>query len=248
MRRDIIASVFLFFTFYALLVLYFYPVYYTHGQIIFREVTIPERIWSVLFVLLWIALCLTSAYLKKMCLLVGGLLYGLIPYVSSWLISVLSQSAQGRETSIAFEMVLRGTVRIYELAQAPLVGVSILFEPENGARLSFYLLPVLLASYLGTQLFRFYRNAYLAEQLRLDDISPGLKRIKNMDVAPDSSVASNGNRKMRVRRPEQSSRTKQEGTTMPDKYQKKESVKGNTHSALEFVSKDEKTDETSLEE
>lgn len=203
MRRDIITTVFLFYFLCALLFVYFYPVYYAHDQIIFREISVLERIFSVCFVLLWIALCAGAAYLKQICMFIGGALYALIPYFSSWGINLFSTPADSGDVSIISELMSQFFRRLFELSQAPLVGVSILFEPENGANLTYYLLPILVASYLAVKLFRFYRNAYLAEQLRLDDISPGLKKREHVAVAEHSSQTSksNGHRKMRVREP-----------------------------------------------
>lgn len=171
MRRDVIANVLLFFTTLSLLLVFQYPVYFSYGQIIFRAVSIPERISSVVFVLLWCTLCVYAAYFKKIYLLIGGILYGLLPYVPGFLIPVLTASQPAGKPDLFTTLSISLLKRLYELVNAPFVGVSILFPPEKAVGLGKLLLPVLLISYIGAQLFRFYRNAYLAEKLRLDDTS-----------------------------------------------------------------------------
>jgi hypothetical protein len=171
MRRDVIANVFLFFTTLSLLLVFRYPVYFSYGQVIYRAVSIPERIFSVVFILLWITLCVYAAYFKRIYLLIGGILYGLMPYMPGLLIPMLSESQASGKPNLAATLTVSLLKRIYELENAPFVGVSVLFPPEKAIDFSKLLLPVLLISYVGTQLFRFYRNAYLAEKLRLDDTS-----------------------------------------------------------------------------
>lgn len=169
MRRDVIANVFLFFTLLSLLLVFRYPVYFSYDQVIYRAVSIPERIFSVVFILLWIALCVYSAYFKKIYLIIGGILFGLMPYMPEFLIPMLSGTTTAAKPDLITTLTVSLLKRIYELVNAPFVGVSVLFPPEKAIGFSKMLLPALIISYIGTQLFRFYRNAYLAEKLRLDD-------------------------------------------------------------------------------
>jgi hypothetical protein len=171
MRRDVIANVLLFFTLLSLLLVFRYPVYFSYEQVIFRAISIPERVFSVVFILLWITLCVYAAYFKRIYLVIGGVLYGLLPYIPGLLIPMLSGSSAAGKPSLVSTLTVSLLKRIHELVNAPFVGVSVLFPPEKVIGLSKLLLPVLLISYIGTQLFRFYRNAYLAEKLQLDDTS-----------------------------------------------------------------------------
>lgn len=184
MRRDVIANVILFFTLLSLLLVFQYPVYFAYGQVIYRDVSIPERIFSVAFILLWMTLCLYSAYFKRIYLLIGGILYGLIPYIPGYVIPILSKSQTPGNQDLISMLLISFMKRLYELVNAPFVGVSVLFPPGKAVGLSKTLLPVLLISYIGTQLFRFYRNAYLAEKLRLDDTS-----YTNQSALPKASPA-----------------------------------------------------------
>jgi hypothetical protein len=205
MRRDVIADVILFFTLLSLLLVFRYPVYFSYGHVIYRDVSVLERIFSVVFILLWLTLCVYTAYFKRIYLLIGGVLYGLIPYIPGFLIPMLSGSQAAGKPSLPTTLTISLLKRIYELVNAPFVGVSVLFPPEKAIGLSKLLLPVLLISYIGTQLFRFYRNAYLAEKLRLDEpsytdrsptskaVSPVVaesrdKRQDSVRPAPDLSI------------------------------------------------------------
>ncbi len=171
MRRDVIANVFLFFTAFSLLLIFRYPVYFSYGQIFFRAVSIPERIFSVIFILLWLALCVYAAYFKRIYLLIGGILYGLLPYLPGLFIPMLTAKQPVAKPDLITTFTISILKRIYEIINAPFVGVSVLFPPGKAVGLGKLLLPVLLFTYIGTHLFRFYRNAYLAEKLRLDDTS-----------------------------------------------------------------------------
>ncbi|MBN1891810.1 MAG: hypothetical protein JW780_03445 [Clostridiales bacterium] len=169
MRRDVIISVFLFFVFFALVFVYLFPIYFAYGQVFFRSVSIAERIMSVFFVLCWVALCGYCAYFKKLTAFFGGLLYALLPYIPEMVIPRLSTATPGSEPNLFTSLLDSLLRRIYELVHAPMVGISVLFPPEKAIGIGKLMLPVLVFSYLATQIFRFYRNAYLADQLLLSD-------------------------------------------------------------------------------
>jgi len=168
MKKDKALNVFLLFILIALLFVGLFPIYFTPDKIYARPVSIPERLFSMLFLLLWAALCVYSAWKRRFPLFVGGVLYAVLAYLPGWFLPGLGASVH-RDPGI-INMTLKFLFeKMYELVHAPFTGISILF-PENIAQgLAKFLLPVLLVSYAGTQLFRFYRNAYLAEQLHLED-------------------------------------------------------------------------------
>lgn len=173
LRRDVIANVFLVFTYAALLFAFRFSVYFSYNQVLYRSVSNPERICSVFFVLLWLAMCIYAAYFKNRYMLIGGVLYGFLAYIPGIVIPMLTTSASGTEPGLVSDLLVSFAKRIYELVNAPMVGISILFPPGKNTDLSKYLLPVLIFIYIGVQIFRFYRTAYLAEQLHLED--PGVK-------------------------------------------------------------------------
>ena len=191
MRREKAINVFLFFFLQAMLFVCFFPIYYSIDKIHVRTVSLPERMFSLLFVLLWVSLCVYCAWKKRLPLLVGGAMYSIMAYLPGWFLPHFEAAAgsvkpQGLAAGI-FEMLFR---KMYELASAPLVGVSLLVSEKTAVRVGKWLLPALLISYAGTHIFRFYHNAYLAEQLHLEDTAffsnPDLAR--KLAVAPGSPV------------------------------------------------------------
>ena len=189
MRRDKAANVFLFFVLQAMLFVWLFPVYFSVDKINIRTVSLPERMLSLVFVLFWLLLCVYSAWRKRIPLLIGGVMYAVMAYLPGWFLPLLKVSPGGAAKSgIIFNLLTLFFEKMYELVSAPLAGVSLLVSEEASISLSKWLLPVLLVSYVGTFLFRFYRNAYLAEQLHLEDnayfSNPSLAR--ELAIAPES--------------------------------------------------------------
>lgn len=168
MKKDKALNVFLIFILIAILFVGFFPIYFTPDKTYVRTVSIAERLFSMLFVLLWIALCVYSSWKKRLPLFIGGVLYSVLAYFPEWFLPGLSASVlkDPGMINMTFKFLFE---KLYELVNAPFTGISILFPESFSRGLGKTLLPVLLISYAGTQLFRFYRNAYLAEQLHLED-------------------------------------------------------------------------------
>lgn len=168
MQRDKALNIFLFFVLASILFVAFFPIYFSFGAPNFRVVTLSERLFSLVFVALWLLLCVYSAWKKKLNLVLGAAAYAAMAYIPGMILPGLPAAESGDaslvETSIRFVF-----EKMYELVNAPMVGVSILFAERQSVSLSHWLLPVLLISYAATQIFRHYRNAYLAEQLHLED-------------------------------------------------------------------------------
>lgn len=168
MKKDKALNVFLLFIWIGILFVDFFPVYFSPDKTYTRTVSVPERLLSMLYLLLWAVLCVYSAWKKRFPLFAGGVLYSVLAYLPGWFLPGLSTSvlkdpgAVNSSLKFLFE-------KLYELVNAPFTGISILFPESSSRGLAKALLPVLLISYAGTQLFRFYRNAYLAEQLHLED-------------------------------------------------------------------------------
>lgn len=187
MRRDVIVSIFLFYVLFALLFVVLFPIYFTYGQVFYRSVSVTERIMSVIFVLMWLVLCAFSAYFKKLTCFFGGILYSFLAYLPEMVISKLSTAVPGSDPNL-FTSLMEGAMRrLYELVNAPMAGVSVLFPPEKAIDISKWMLPVLVVSYVVTQIFRFYRNAYLADQLLLTD-APAGEAAPAQDTAGESTT------------------------------------------------------------
>jgi len=192
MRREKAINVFLFFFLQAMLFVCFFPIYFSFDVIHVRTVSLPERMFSLIFVFLWFSLCFYSAWKKRLSLLAGGVMYAIMAYLPGWFLPHLTVPAgsfkeQGLIAGL-FETLFN---KMYELVSAPLAGISLLVSEKASTSISRWLLPVLLFSYAGTQIFRFYHNAYLAEQLHLDETTyfsnPALAR--ELAVAPGSAVS-----------------------------------------------------------
>src|SRR5659263_618166 len=49
-----------------------------------QDETLTERMFSMIFVLLWLTLCIYSAWKRRLSLLVGGVLYAVMAYLPGW--------------------------------------------------------------------------------------------------------------------------------------------------------------------
>ena len=168
MQRDRAINLFLFFVLAALLFVSFYPIYFAYDHVSFRVVDISERLFSLLYVMLWIALCVYASWKRKIHLVLGAAAFAVLAYIPDWAMPLLESRGSGSSSVVKaiFRFIFE---RIYELVNAPMVGFSILFSEKTSVSLSKWLLPVLLISYAGTQIFRHYRNAYLADKLHLEE-------------------------------------------------------------------------------
>ena len=168
MKKDKALNVFLLFILIALIFVGFFPIYFSPDKTWTRTVSVPERLLSMLFVLLWAALCVYSSWKKRFPLFMGGVLYSVLAYLPGLFLPGLGASVL-KDPGIVNSTFKFLFEKLYELVNAPFTGISILFHGSFSSGLSKILLPVLLLSYAGAQLFRFYRNAYFAEQLHLED-------------------------------------------------------------------------------
>jgi len=191
MRREKAINTFLFFFLQAMLFVCLFPIYFSADQIHVRTVTLPERMLSLLFVFSWFFLCAYSAWKKRLPLVVGASLYSIMAYIPGWILPHLTVAAgSAKPQGLVAGLLEMFFDKMYELVSAPLAGVSLLVSDKASANLSRWLLPVLLLSYGGMHVFRFYRNAYLAEQLHLEDTAyfsnPSLAR--ELAAAPGAPV------------------------------------------------------------
>lgn len=170
MRQDKAINIFLFFFLQATLFVCFFPIYFSYDKINLRTVSLPERMLSLIFVMLWLALCVYSSWKKRMPLFIGGVLYSLLAYIPGWVLPhLIIEPGSFREQGLIAGLLQTFFEKIYELVNAPMAGVSLLVSEKASTSLSRWLLPVLVISYAGVHLFRFYHNAYLAEQLHLEE-------------------------------------------------------------------------------
>lgn len=189
MQRDKAINVFLLFVLSALFFVALFPIYFSYGETYVRIVTLSERLFSLVFVVLWILLCVYSAWKKKLYLVLGGSLYAILAYLPGFVLPlVAADPSDGEDPSLIVSAVRFVFGKIFELVNAPMVGVSILFSEKTSVSLSRWLLPTLVISYILTQAVRHYRNAYLAEQLHLEDTAyyPNPDLAKEIAAVPQA--------------------------------------------------------------
>ena len=122
MRRDKALNIFLFFLLMSMMFVYLCPVYFSVGKINMRTVSMPERICSLLFVFLWVALCVYSAWKKRLSFLLGGIFYSIMAYLPGWLLPYLTSVAGSTKKPVLTVTLFKYFFeRMYELANAPFV-------------------------------------------------------------------------------------------------------------------------------
>ncbi len=169
MRSIRAVNIFLFFTFIALVFVSLFPSYFPGDSNKSRPVSFFEGILSLLFVLLWLAFSAFTAGKKRRDWLFGAIAFSLMAYIPSWFLPLFEGASKSGTNNLFLSIGKSIFAWMQVIAGAPLTGVSMLFSQDSTTGLSGWMLPVLLLIYGGTQLFRFYRQAYQAEQLRLDD-------------------------------------------------------------------------------
>ena len=165
MRRDYFTCVFLGLVAGALMFVCFKPLYYTYQGIVPRVFTVFEILMSVLYTLFFVFfLPIFGAYRKKTWINIGLAVYGFMIYLPEWFYPA-PEAISGDGANIVsslFAMLLRG---IYDMVQAPFAATSAITGDRIAAGLAYWLLPLALIWLALFKIARFYRNAYLAEQL-----------------------------------------------------------------------------------
>ncbi len=164
MRRDYFTCVFLLFVMTSLLFVCFSPLYYTYDGIVARDIGIFERITSLLFSLIVLFVVpIFAAVRKKFWITAGAATYGLLAYIPSMFMpsAALLSGNDASMLSLINAFILKA---IYRMVNAPFAGVSKLIG-GSASKLSKWILPLSLGIYVTVQLYRFYRDAYTAEQL-----------------------------------------------------------------------------------
>ena len=165
MRRDYFTCVFLASIAGALLFVCFEPLYLKYGGVVYREFGLVESISSVFYAVAFlIAIPLFAGYKRKYWIAVGLACYGVLAYLPSIFypkqVLITGESASIFHVIIA--MILRG---IYGMVNAPFAPLSRLWGDEVAASMSKWILPMAVLIPLIIRTIRFYRDAYVAEQL-----------------------------------------------------------------------------------
>ena len=178
MRRDYFTCVFLALIAGALMFVCFKPLYFTYEAIIPRDFTLLERFSSVCYALFFIFfLPFFAAFKKKEWINWGLAAYGLLAYFPLWFYPAQDaiQGDNAKLTAMLGALVLR---TIYNVMEAPFAALSKLIGDTAASRIVYWLLPVAIFWPIVFRIVRFYRRAYLSEQLNpmtTDQAAPATK-------------------------------------------------------------------------
>ena len=164
MRRDYFTCVFLGLIAGALAFVCFSPLYFTYEGIVPRDFSIFERCMSFLYTMFFVFfLPFYAAFKKKEWINWGLAAYGLMIYLPLWFYPTekLALADVGLTTKLG-ALALR---TIYAVMQAPFAALSKLIGNTAASKVVYWLLPVAIFWPIVLRIVRFYRLAYLSEQL-----------------------------------------------------------------------------------
>ena len=171
MKRDIIGDIFLGGVLLSLLFMFSFPVYFSFSQVTPRAISFPERMMSVCFSLALLLTVIWTCWKKKVWVMLGLLMFSILPYLPKWFLPKLESRAllHGKNIMDSFWSMFLN--RIYELVHAPFTGLVGIFPEKTVRGLPYRLLPLVLLSYVLSQIVRFYHNAYVTEKKQMHDFS-----------------------------------------------------------------------------
>ena len=185
MRRDYFTCVFLGLIAGALAFVCFKPLYFTYDAIIPRSFDLFERLMSLLYALFFILfLPFFAAFKKKEWINWGLAAYGLMAYLPLWFYPA-QEAIQGDDASMVSifgALVLRV---IYAVMQAPFAALSRLIGDSAASKIVYWILPVAIVWPIIFRIIRFYRRAYLSEQLNPMTTDQAAPAASKAPEAPD---------------------------------------------------------------
>ena len=164
MRRDYFICVFLLMVATSLAFVCLLPICFSYDAIIPREITYAETVISLIFSFTaLLAAPLIIAYKRKVWAMLGLVSYGFLAYLPGIMLPKMADSLSGADASIGASIKAFLLKSLYSMVNAPFVGVSKIFGMNFSIKLSKYILPLALIFYVVIKLFRFYRDAYVAQ-------------------------------------------------------------------------------------
>ncbi|MBO4242442.1 MAG: hypothetical protein J5883_04110 [Clostridiales bacterium] len=166
MRRDYFTCVFLACICASLFFVCFLPLYFTYDMIIPREFGTVEKISGWAFALsVLLIIPVYAAYKKKFWITAGLAVYGAVCLLPTWILPGMAEKLGAEDVDIF--TVVEGFIlkAIYGMAEAPFASLSGVLGDDRARMLPMRILPVSLIVYATFQVYRFYRDAYVAEQL-----------------------------------------------------------------------------------
>ena len=143
----------------------FAPLHFVYGGTIPRDFNLFERLMSLLYALFFIVfLPFYSAFRYKVWVNWGLAAYGVLIYLANYLYPAesLISGDNAKIPHMLLAVCFRG---IYGMMQAPFAALSPLIGDKAASTLVYWILPTALLWPFVLKIFRFYRRAYLSEQL-----------------------------------------------------------------------------------
>lgn len=167
MRRDYFICTFLLCICVSLFYVCFSPLYFVYGHIVERDFGIFETIFAwVYFLFTFGVLPVYAALAKKFWVTAGLASYSFFcACLPAWILPTMESAIGGTESNIIAVTWGFCLKAIYGMAEAPFAPLSQLFGDKFTETLSRKILFVVLFIYCVVQIYRFYRDAYLAEKL-----------------------------------------------------------------------------------
>ena len=184
MRRDYFTCVFLGLIAGALAFVCFSPLYFTFEGIIPCDFSLFERTMSFLYALFFVIfLPFFAAFKKKEWINWGLAAYGVMIYLPLWFYPAekLASEDPGLLTKLG-ALCLR---TIYNVMQAPFAPLSKLIGDNAASKIVYWLLPVAIIWPVLFRIIRFYRLAYLSEQLNPMDHTTTSKKAPDAPGKPE---------------------------------------------------------------
>ena len=188
MRRDYFTCVFLGLIAGALTFVCFKPLYFTWDSVIPRDFSFYEKIASILYTLFFIFfLPFFAAFKKKEWINWGLAAYGLMAYFPLWFYPApeLIKGEQADMLHILGALCLR---TIYSVMQAPFAALSAFIGDGAASMVVYWILPVAVIWPVIFRIIRFYRRAYLSEQLNPmtpDQAAPAASKAPEKPEKPE---------------------------------------------------------------
>lgn len=165
MRRDYFTCVFLALIAGALTFVCFKPLYFTYNVIVVREFSVFECIASILYASFFVLfLPCFSAFRKKEWVNWGLATYGLMIYLPVWFYPS-AEALQAEDVSLVTTISALCLRAIYAVMQAPFAALSKVIGDSAASKVVYWIMPVAIVWPILFKIGRFYRRAYLSEQL-----------------------------------------------------------------------------------
>ena len=179
MRRDYFTCVFLACIAGALIFVCFEPLYFKYGVTVPREFGLFESIFSSIYAVFFlIAVPVYTGLRRKYWVAVGLACYGLLAYLPV-IFHPAQELVSGPRADIFHSIIAMILNGIYGMVNAPFASLSQLWGDSVASSMSLWIFPLAVLIPFIFKAYRFYRDAYVAEQLSPADVmsSPSISKF-----------------------------------------------------------------------